>query len=63
MCFFNSGQLLQLCKKDVLVQGELIMRWITKESDNYIFNYHAESIAEKEIEKIMNMQETNSISL
>lgn len=34
------------------------MRWITKESDNYIFNYHAESIAEKEIEKIMNIQET-----
>jgi len=39
------------------------MRWITKESDNYTFHYYSESIAEKEIEKIMNMQETNSISL
>lgn len=31
--------------KGVLIQGDLIMRWITKESDNYIFSYHAESIA------------------
>lgn len=34
------------------------MGWITKESNNYIFNYHTDSIAEKEIEEIMNIQET-----
>lgn len=34
------------------------MDWLTKESDNYIFNYHPGSIAEKEIQEIMNTQET-----
>ncbi|MFD3156793.1 hypothetical protein ACFIJ5_08035 [Haloimpatiens sp. FM7330] len=34
------------------------MDWITKESDNYIFNYHTGSIAEKEIKKIISLQET-----
>lgn len=37
--------------------GEWIMEWITKESDNYIFNYHFGSVAEKEIEKIVDLQE------
>ena len=34
------------------------MEWLTKESDNYIFNYHVGSVAEKEIEKVINLQET-----
>lgn len=34
------------------------MEWHTKESDNYIFNYHVGSVAEKEIDKIVNLQET-----
>ncbi|WP_142413891.1 hypothetical protein [Hathewaya massiliensis] len=34
------------------------MEWLTNESDNYIFNYHVGSVAEKEIEEIMNLQET-----
>lgn len=34
------------------------MEWIIRESDNYIFHYYAGSIAEKQIEKIINLQET-----
>lgn len=34
------------------------MDWIKIESDNYIINYHAGSIAEKDIEKIIELQET-----
>ncbi|MBW9145820.1 hypothetical protein KTC92_06620 [Clostridium sp. CM027] len=34
------------------------MEWIKIESDNYIFNYHVGSIAEKDIEEIIDIQET-----
>jgi hypothetical protein len=34
------------------------MEWIKIESDNYIFNYHYGSIIEKDIEKIIDLQET-----
>lgn len=33
------------------------MEWAKRESNNYIFNYHIGSLAEKDIEKIIKLQE------
>jgi hypothetical protein len=41
---------------DELIKEELIM-WLKKESDNYIFHYRPDSLAEEEIDQIIEYQE------